>query len=403
METQNRKKKTWQHAFWVGLCWCCLCGCTSGGGRDDLGAGWAKVLVGAPVIGAEALVSTGASVVLLPVAGVMKLIDLPNELLRKKIRTAENTKTPVETLAELAEDDEWVVRTYIASNPSTPLTILSKLSEDKEEMVRASVASNPQITPELVQKLAHDPEFHVRFNIASNSRTPPEMLNGLSDEVYALKPSDPNIPLDVMERLATCEVTTVTEGLAANPNAPASVLAKLSHGHSYEVCKLVARHPNAPPEVLRYIAMDQTVVAAQAAYGIELHDDYGMLQLDVAQNPKTPPEALTYLSKLDVKMSVDILISIKRAVALHPNTSPEVLDDLAFRLYYWREVLQNPNATPDILERLSTHEYPEIRQKVASNPKTPLEILVRLEKDSNTEVRQAAQQALQNRQMLKNR
>ena len=37
-----------------------------------------------------------------------------------KLELASNPNTSAETLAELAKDEDWIVRSYAASNPNTP-------------------------------------------------------------------------------------------------------------------------------------------------------------------------------------------------------------------------------------------------------------------------------------------
>jgi hypothetical protein len=60
-----------------------------------------------------------------------------------KLELAKNPNTPAETLAELAKDGYWHVRSNAARNPNTPIETLSELAKDEDWIVRRCTASNP--------------------------------------------------------------------------------------------------------------------------------------------------------------------------------------------------------------------------------------------------------------------
>jgi len=55
-------------------------------------------------------------------------------------RIAEDPKTPVKILRELAKDEYWVIRYEVTGNPKTPVEILKELAKDEDERVRRRVA-----------------------------------------------------------------------------------------------------------------------------------------------------------------------------------------------------------------------------------------------------------------------
>jgi len=67
-------------------------------------------------------------------------------------------------------------------------------------------------------------------------------------------------------------------------------------------------------------------------------------------------------TKMNYKQKVD--------AAKDPNTSTEILEQLATDKEYWIRfcVAQNPNTPPEALELLATDEYYSIRYCVAQNP-----------------------------------
>jgi len=61
-----------------------------------------------------------------------------------RLKVANNSKTPVDTLDILSLDqDEWV-RYWVAQNTNTPVETLDILSRDQDESVRLKVAWNPK-------------------------------------------------------------------------------------------------------------------------------------------------------------------------------------------------------------------------------------------------------------------
>jgi hypothetical protein len=61
----------------------------------------------------------------------------------EKLKLAKNPKTPPETLAKLAGDEDWPIRYAIARNPSTPPATLAELAGDEDCFVRRMVKQNP--------------------------------------------------------------------------------------------------------------------------------------------------------------------------------------------------------------------------------------------------------------------
>jgi len=71
---------------------------------------------------------------------------------------------------------------------------------------------------------------------------------------------------------------------------------------------------------------------------------------------------------------------VRHAVALNPNTSPEILERLANDTDFWvrSSVAGNPNTPPETLERLANDEDYAVRWHVERNPNTPQYILTYL-------------------------
>ena len=72
--------------------------------------------------------------------------------------SARNPNTPIERLEELASDDDYIVRAFVAGNPSTPVEILKKLARDSMLVVLTAVAENPNTPAEILEKIANKKE-----------------------------------------------------------------------------------------------------------------------------------------------------------------------------------------------------------------------------------------------------
>ena len=85
-----------------------------------------------------------------------KLLEqLPADVRRSM---AWNPSTLVESLKQLATDDDYGVRLGVAQNPSTPAEILKRLATDRGADVRLGVAQNPSTPAEILKQLATDAE-----------------------------------------------------------------------------------------------------------------------------------------------------------------------------------------------------------------------------------------------------
>ena len=89
---------------------------------------------------------------------------------------AENPNTDADVLAQLADDKNWFVRQYVAENPSTDSDTLSQLAVDEDRFVRSSVAKNQNTDSETLAQLATDDVDAVRNAAQSNNNYDPSIL-----------------------------------------------------------------------------------------------------------------------------------------------------------------------------------------------------------------------------------
>lgn len=84
-----------------------------------------------------------------------------------RILLATNSKDPKE-LATLANDEDALIRTYVAENTNTPANVLEQLAYDEHSAVRRFVACNPNTPANVLAKLADDDNEWVRESVVDN-------------------------------------------------------------------------------------------------------------------------------------------------------------------------------------------------------------------------------------------
>ena len=80
-------------------------------------------------------------------------MDLPDDSLEWRRKTASDQQSSAETLQMLAEDEDEQVRRSLAGHDNCPPDLLKRFAFDKDDEMRRIVASNPACPQELLQKL----------------------------------------------------------------------------------------------------------------------------------------------------------------------------------------------------------------------------------------------------------
>ena len=177
-----------------------------------------------------------------------------------KFYTAENPKTPPETLTALSQDEDIDIRFLVAGNPSTPPETLAILAGDDFEAIVQIVAQNPSTPPETLVALSQNKDIDIRRLVAANRSTPQKTLTALSkDQKIKVRRSvagNPSTPRRVLYRLVKDLDFRVVKKLAQNPNTPAEVLTGLSKYKDIDIRFLVAGNPSTPPETLAALSKD---------------------------------------------------------------------------------------------------------------------------------------------------
>jgi len=250
----------------------------------------------------------------------------------------------------------------LASDPNTPketlLEIFKKLEFYKPYrneykgpikfiLIENALAENHNTPADVLTGLANDPKLAKRTMcyIARHKNTPPNVLNKLAKnakkevEEKLKEASDPNTSKERLEELAkTDENYSVLNVIINNEKAPEEIQ-KLAKKRKEELREKVRKGRRKPDEIAVRIALAHNKnIKVKTIRNYLSKDPEAAVKLALTENPKTPPDVLKKIKKYAIKATIknsnnkedlkeyeDIL----KRVALHNNTRPEDLEELA--------------------------------------------------------------------------
>ena len=87
---------------------------------------------------------------------------LEGEDSERSVELATDPNTPAETLAQLAQREDWVVLTNVAQNPNTPAEALVHLARAYSWLVLYRVVQHPNAPDEALYLLSKDTDSYIR-------------------------------------------------------------------------------------------------------------------------------------------------------------------------------------------------------------------------------------------------
>ena len=372
-----------------------------------------------------------------------------------RMAVAGNRNAFPRTLAILAQDPDAEVRRAAAANPHTPLPARAALTQDVSADVRAkaersdgiphrfsAAKSSPPASnvfdlhtadeaiaalvrgdqlsyytrgderPEVLFVLAHSAREDLRDYVLNNAHTDAATLDFLASfvtlDVVPSKGPDRaiakhrNSSPQVLERLAGHSSSFVREEVASNVNTPTRVLDTLATDTSLMVIRSVAGNRHTSTSTLRKLSVfpdtpkPPVYLTGSMAQPYHDHTSGADIRRAVAGNPQSPEVALSHLAQHGYASTV----------AGNPTAPAAVLHWIAKHKRNWkhsttiRDVAAHANTPTAVLDRLADNwesdEY--VCEAVAENPNTPTETLLRLRENGAYSVRDAASQALSERE-----
>jgi len=233
------------------------------------------------------------------IAPLIKSPKISTELLRKiytdhkgnkdiEWQLAKNTKTPIDILKELANSKDFFILSSVARNPKTPENLLRQLyAEHKgDALLMGTLAHNINVPIDILKNLSKSKDSYVASYAIRNPKLPTNMLreiysnrnNENKAKIEIALASKPDVPIDILKKLANSKDVLVLSSVAGNPKTPENLLRKIytAYKSTAIIERGLAGNTNTPTGVLT-----------------ELADSKGKLVLSfVARNPKTPEDLL---------------------------------------------------------------------------------------------------------------
>jgi hypothetical protein len=202
-----------------------------------------------------------------------------------------NPNLPPEIFTILANDEEEIVRQYLAMNPNLPPEIFSILANDED--IGYYLAKNPNVTPEILGILAKHKSL--RGYLARHSNLPPEVFaifaKSKDSNIRQYLAMNPNLPPEIFSILANDEEESVRKALAKNPNNPvnktasfANIFYKCAQVGSPNV-KIQPGRPetNCAVDILKLYKPDYFMQVEEIILGAS--SDYGHVESGPGKNP----------------------------------------------------------------------------------------------------------------------
>ncbi|MGF1992244.1 MAG: hypothetical protein RMY62_030850 [Nostoc sp. ZfuVER08] len=320
-----------------------------------------------------------------------------------KVGAVQNPNTPVETLRQLAREQDLGLLKIVTRNPNIPSDILESLSQNPDQTVRIQVAQHPNTPLAVVKELVNDTDMHVANAatevirekqgeytteaVRKNPKTPAHVLEKLLQKNPRTVCEHPNTPPEILLEFSQSVHREMRECVARNPNAPVSILENLADDESSNVRWEVARNPHTPIRLLfKQLARD-TCVNDAIAYQMSTKKNGQYPEkdsiLDILAEESTSPLE-TILQRLAQDGGEAARIFLARRIDLPADLLAQLAEATEEKV---REVVaQNINAPASSLEKLAQAPETKVREAVAQNPNTPITILEQLSNDEKYEV-----------------
>ena len=172
---------------------------------------------------------------------------------------AANPNCPTGLLAELGQDNDWIIRRGVARNLNCPTGVLVELARDNPA-VRESVALNPNCPTGTLTEIGEDSDRMVRCAVVENSSCDPVFLaaaaadRSLEFELRVAAVRNPHCEPATLAELASDPNWSVRWAVAENPRTPQSSLTQMAS--DFDVRRAVAHNPSTESATLAGLASD---------------------------------------------------------------------------------------------------------------------------------------------------
>lgn len=309
--------------------------------------------------------------------------------MKSKEALAKSLTTPIETLVQLAEDEE--VRSEALANPNMPVEILEQIAKqisdgsiaDPYFFISKGIASNPNASERVLSAIGSK-----EAEAAAEWLTENTMGNEFGCYFLLTLAQNSNTPGHVLDDIASIRNrywrNILCPSVASNPNAWSRTLEALATDEETDVSIRVAaiKNSNTPEDTRMELASSEKTAELLEA----LAEDEDYLVLDMLSGNINLP--LSAVEKWANHENPDVRSLVVDAV----NATEELLEKLANDEHWFvRASIAGDTYTPEhLLDKLAEDEDYRVAQSVADNEATPAHIQQKLAEHSHPEVRRLA-------------
>ena len=327
---------------------------------------------------------------------------------------ASNANTPIEILWQLAKDEDYAVRNAVAKNDSTPLNLLLTLAQDVNKEVARFASITLAVRYGYVDYLVNcdktegtilrtADEFASKQNELKFSRLisrnysdiSPEALEKIAEQYPLYAAKHPNTPIDLLLKMSQDESVSIRRAVAINSNLSIDMFEDLATDEDIHVLVNLGQNYNTPLEILFKKLVRINIINSNLAYKLANSNSESreytkdilaeesassletILQRLIDDGDETTRTFLANRSDLSLKFLIQLFekseYNVLEAIAKNPNTSNNILEELATNLdssYSERQkasilyaITQHPNTSDDVLKILIYHNNLKVHRE----------------------------------------
>jgi hypothetical protein len=312
---------------------------------------------------------------------------------------ASNPNASLETLFFVAQR----FTREVLQNPAFQLFLLEDpdlLQNANDETIKAFL-QDESLPSSFIEQLNKNPSMRVEVMIAKHPNTPPNALDriyrrGISDDNETALPAvaqHPSISYDTLEAMTINpsgrDPAKVYRKLALNPRMPLYLLENIFGPCQEDEILEFADNPKLSLALMEELYLSTPGFRERIFFNPRT--PHTLLERYLHDERCVPLEQLArHLEEEAEPSQCERISALFVALARHPNTSPELLEELSHnKETELRCLLIGNQPTTKQLERLSLDPVVDVRRLVAMHPKTPPEILQTLSQDPESPVRRA--------------
>lgn len=161
------------------------------------------------------------------------------------------------TIANSGKND--LVVYDVAANPHASVNTIERIAlQARDYYVHVRIAHLPIITTKIIDHYSKTSDRWVIEALASNPVVPVDRLELLfaNKKAHSGLARNTNLPIALLETLASHENYEIREAVASNPSTPLTILERLAQDETVNVVYEVSRNPSTPRELLLDIHLE---------------------------------------------------------------------------------------------------------------------------------------------------